>query len=81
MKRRIYYMFFLMICQSEVKEMKIKMNKIHILVIISTVLLMMLTPKINEMVNLTRVEHGIGGECFAWLFPVLIYGLYESLKM
>lgn len=61
--------------------MKIKMNKIHILVIISTVLLMMLTPKINEMVNLTRVEHGIGGECFAWLFPVLIYGLYESLKM
>ena len=74
-------MFFLMICQSEVERMKIKMNKIHILVIILTVLLVMLTPKFNEMVNFTRTKPGIGGECFAWLFPVLIYGLYESLKM
>ncbi len=61
--------------------MKRKINKIHILLIISTVLLMMLTPKFNELVNFTRTKPGIGGECFAWLFPVLIYGLYETFKM
>ena len=74
-------MCFLMNCQSEVKEMKRKMNKIHILVIILTVLLVMLTPKFNALVNLTRTKPGIGGECFAWLFPVLIYGLYDTFKM
>ena len=61
--------------------MKRKINKIHILVIISTILLMILTPKFNEMVNFTRTTPGIGGECFVWLFPMLIYGLYDTFKM
>jgi len=34
--------------------------------------LLILTPLINKMVNMSRDTPGIGGECFLWILPMII---------
>lgn len=43
-----------------------------------TVLFLILTPIFNDMANTVREVNGYGGECFAFLLPMLFLGLYET---
>lgn len=52
----------------------------RIAMVVSTIVLVCLTPALNSWANTMRPEAGLGGECLMWLMPVLIYGLYVSIK-
>lgn len=54
--------------------------KKHWKLILVTVVLLLLTPWFNEMVNQSRTVPGFGGECVIWLMPILCYGLYDTVK-
>lgn len=52
----------------------------RIAMVVSTIVLICLTPALNSWANTMRPEAGLGGECLMWVMPVLIYGLYVSIK-
>lgn len=57
-----------------------KMNSTEV-ILSFTALLLMITPHLNKWVNIhVRGYWAYGGECFIWVFPVLIYGLVKTMK-
>lgn len=49
-------------------------------VILLTVVLLIATPFMNDLVNESRGYEAVGGECLVWLFPILIYGLIDTFR-
>lgn len=46
----------------------------------STILLLLATPLFNYYANQNREVAGFGGECLAFILPLLIYACYWSMR-
>lgn len=54
------------------------MRKIKLILIISSIVLLLLTPAMNNLVNRSRAVNGFGGEVLIWIFPIALLGFIED---
>lgn len=52
--------------------MKRKINYKHLAIVITSVILLVLTPMFIRLANQTRITSTFGGEAFIWLMPWLL---------
>ncbi|MCI9094214.1 MAG: hypothetical protein HFF36_10600 [Coprobacillus sp.] len=57
-----------------------KLDKLKVITLSLTVVLIMMIPTFNRIANQTRNEPGYGGECLAWIIPSLLYFLFKTIK-
>lgn len=62
----------------------LKINK-YKLVAATSIILLVLTPWLNRIVNTffrsgNAQQHGFGSECLLWLFPIMVLGLVDALN-
>ncbi len=61
------------------KTMKLNMYKV---LLATSVVLLVLTPIVNHMVNFfIRSQSGFGSECLLWILPIVVLGLLDTISI